>query len=102
MSAQARLNICRLDTGEIDSYQLVASCGSCAMCLGAAWSTGFRRVVYGTTAEEVRCIGLGMGPGLGELREFFKQSGFKIFARVRSEKALEVFELFQQHDEPSP
>jgi tRNA(Arg) A34 adenosine deaminase TadA len=91
MSAQAGLEGCHLGEEEGRRYELAASSEPCAMCLGAAWYAGLRRVVHGTLGPDIKPFGFGLGPGLGDLAGFFDGSGFEIKGGVRREEALGLF-----------
>ncbi len=91
MSAQAGLGTFDLGQDEGRRYELVASSEPCAMCLGAAWYAGVRRVVYGTFGRQIRPYGFGLGPGLEELRRYLERNGFELAGGVMAEEALAVF-----------
>ncbi len=91
MSAQARLAVCNLADAAGGRYELVASSEPCAMCLGAAWYAGLRRVVHGTLGDEIKPYGYGLGPGLAELRDYLDRAGFEIVSGIRAKEVLELF-----------
>lgn len=92
MSAQARLEVCPLTGDAGPRYELIASSEPCAMCLGAAWYAGVKRIVFGTLDHEILPFGFGLGPGLNELRPFYEQNGVELKPGVRSKEVLELFE----------
>ncbi len=91
MSAQAGLQGCLLGEDQGHRFELIASSEPCAMCLGAAWYAGLRRVVHGTLGPDIRPYGYGLGPGLSDLEAFFNGTEFEIKGGVRRKEALALF-----------
>lgn len=96
MSAQAGLALCSLAVEEGGpAYVLAASSEPCAMCLGAAWYAGIRRIIHGTLGHEIRPFGFGLGPGLAQLRGFLESGGVEIKGGIRSAEVIELMERTQ-------
>ena len=90
LEAQQSLRGCTNPDEILKNCELAASSEPCAMCLGAAWYTGIRRVVFGSLAADAIKFGFGGGPAVD--KSFNKM---EIVPGVCADEALAVLEKFR-------
>jgi tRNA(Arg) A34 adenosine deaminase TadA len=95
MLAQRRVRSFTLDGPGLPRHELVTSCEPCAMCLGAAFSSGVRRLVCGAAREDATTVGFDEGPVFAESYAYLEARGIAIERGVLRAEAREVLERYR-------
>ena len=93
-SAQKRVGSYTLNVD--GGHELFASSEPCAMCLGAIFWSGARRIVYGASCDAARAIGFDEGPVFSETWAYLRQAGIEVKGGVLAEKAGEALRRYQE------
>jgi tRNA(Arg) A34 adenosine deaminase TadA len=94
--AQKRLGTYRLSASGPRRLELVSSCEPCAMCLGAVFWSGARRLVYGATRDDAMAMGFDEGPVFDQSHEYLRERGFEILPPLLREEASAVLRLYRE------
>lgn len=73
-------------------HELITSSEPCAMCLGAFFWSGARRIVYGASCEKARSIGFDEGPVFDVTWEYVRNAGIETKGGVLKDKCEAVLE----------
>ena len=90
MLAQAAIGSYTLDDPGIPPHTLYTSCDPCAMCLGAIWWSGVRRVVCGAGKEDALEAGFDEGPVFADSYRYLEDRGVEFVHGLRREAAHAV------------
>jgi tRNA(Arg) A34 adenosine deaminase TadA len=93
MMAEARVGSYSL--GEPTAHELFTSCEPCSMCLGAAFWSGVRRIVWGATRDDAFQLSFDEGPVFPESYAYLRKRGMSFRAGLLRDEARAVFELYQ-------
>lgn len=77
-------------------HELFTSSEPCAMCLGAIFWSGARRIVFGAPGEAARAIGFDEGPVFDQTWDYVRRAGIEVASGVLAEKCGDVLRLYQQ------
>ena len=80
----------KLGTYNLSGCQLVSSCQTCVMCMGAIPWSGLKSVVCCARDEDARAIGFDEGDKPDDWIEKYKERGIEIIVDVSRSKACEV------------
>ncbi len=94
MLAQHRVGSYTLAGAGMPRHELVTSCEPCAMCLGAAFWSGVRRLVCGATRDDAMGLGFDEGPVFPASYEYLAARGITVTRQVLRPEAREVLELY--------
>jgi tRNA(Arg) A34 adenosine deaminase TadA len=94
MLAQHRVGSYTLAGAGLPRHELVTSCEPCAMCLGAAFWSGVRRLVCGATRDDAMGLGFDEGPVFPASYEYLAARGITVTRQVLRPEAREVMELY--------
>lgn len=99
-TAHAETNAIRMACKSMRSSQLegavlYASCEPCALCMGAAWYAGIRRIVYGSSIEEEE--GIFKWKDFAVPRSVFSEMGDRRLVVEGGLLQEEVLEMYRQH-----
>jgi len=92
-AAQARLG--GYDLGAGGGHELITSSEPCAMCLGAVFWSGVKRVVFGASCDAARCIGFDEGPVFPESWAYLRRAGIEVVEGVLRDRAEAVLNRYQ-------
>jgi tRNA(Arg) A34 adenosine deaminase TadA len=95
MLAQQRVGSFTLSGPGLPSHELVTSCEPCAMCLGAAFWSGVRRLVYGANRADATALSFDEGPVFPESYAYLEERGISVVRDVLREEAAAVLELYR-------
>lgn len=95
MFAEARVGSYTLRASGLPAHELFTSCEPCAMCLGAAFWSGVRRIVCGATRADAERIGFDEGPVFRESHQYLEDRGIEIVRGVLIDEARAVFDLYR-------
>jgi len=98
MLAQAAIGSYTLDDPGIPPHTLYTSCDPCAMCLGAIWWSGLRRVVCGATKEDALAAGFDEGPVFADSYRYLEDRGVEFVHGLQREAAREVLMSYVEGD----
>ena len=98
--AQRRVASYTLASPGMPRHELVTSCDPCAMCLGAAFWSGIRRLVCGATREDATAVGFDEGPVFPESYAYLESRGIAVRRGVLREEAREVLERYRRTGGP--
>lgn len=95
-TAHAETNVIRraslkLDTGNLSDTVLYASCEPCAMCFGAAFYAGIKKIVFGTSLTETQEFSGPWGGDLGFPHEHISESGIDIEGGVLRDEIMQMY-----------
>ncbi len=90
MLAEAAIGSYSLDDPGIPPHALYTSCEPCAMCLGAIWWSGVRRVVCAATKEDALAAGFDEGPVFADSYRYLEDRGVAFVHGVCRQAAREV------------
>jgi tRNA(Arg) A34 adenosine deaminase TadA len=79
-------------------HELVTSCEPCAMCLGAVFWSGARRLVCGAAREDAEAVGFDEGPVYDASYEYLERRGIEVVRRVDRAAAAEVLRKYAADD----
>lgn len=92
--AQKKVNHFRLDRGE---YELVSLAQPCAMCYGALFWSGIRRLVYGARKEDVeKYAGFDEGPLPDNWIVQLNKRGIEVISDVGRDMAIRILKQYGQ------
>lgn len=94
MLAQHRVGSYTLAAAGLPRHELVTSCEPCAMCLGAAFWSGVRRLVCGATRDDAMGLGFDEGPVFPASYEYLAARDITVTRQVLRPEAREVLELY--------
>lgn len=77
---------------------LYSSCDPCAMCLGATFWSGVRRLLCGAPREAATEAGFDEGPVFPQSYQYLQDRGVTVVRRLCEPQAREVFRLYRQLD----
>lgn len=81
----------KLGSGDLSGTILYASCEPCALCFGAAWYGGIKKIVYGTALADIQSINKAWGGDLGFPHEHIQEAGITFEGGVLKEEVLEMY-----------
>ena len=84
----------KLRTGNLEGAILYASCEPCALCFGAAWYAGIKKIVYGSALSDITEINSSWGGDLEFPHEHIQNTGINVEAGILKE---EVMQMYQKH-----
>jgi len=93
--AERALGAFTLDEPPIPPHELVTSCEPCAMCLGAAFWSGVRRIVCGAQREDAMALGFDEGPVSEDSYAYLAARGIEVVRGVLREEAAAVLRLYR-------
>ena len=96
MLAEARVGSFTLHAPGLPHHELVTSCEPCAMCLGAVFWSGLRRIVYGARRADALEIGFDEGPVFPESHRYMKERGVEIVGGILADESRAVLRLYQE------
>lgn len=91
--AHQRLNSYSLDGLRCDLY---SSCDPCAMCLGATFWSGVRRLLCGAPREAATEAGFDEGPVFPQSYQYLRDRGVTVIRGLCEPLGREVFRLYLQ------
>jgi tRNA(Arg) A34 adenosine deaminase TadA len=100
MLAQHRLGSFTLSGPGLPAHELVTSCEPCAMCLGAAFWSGVRRLVYGANRADATALSFDEGPVFPESYAYLEERGIAVVRDVLRADAAAVLELYRETGGP--
>ncbi|HSV74047.1 MAG TPA: nucleoside deaminase [Chthonomonadales bacterium] len=92
--AQSAIGAFTLDEPPIPAHELVCSCEPCAMCLGAAFWSGVRRIVCGAGREDAMALGFDEGPVSEDSYAYLAARGIEVVRGVLREEAARALRLY--------
>jgi tRNA(Arg) A34 adenosine deaminase TadA len=92
MAAQRRLGVWDLGGPGLPDHELVVSAEPCAMCFGAIFWSGVRRIVTGATEADARAIGFDEGPKAPDWRRALEARGIAVRSEVLRAEARAVLD----------
>lgn len=98
MLAQAAVGSYSLDDPGIPPHALYTSCDPCAMCLGAIWWSGVRRVVCAASTEDALAAGFDEGPVFADSYAYLEARGVEFVRGLRREAARQVLMSYVEGD----
>jgi tRNA(Arg) A34 adenosine deaminase TadA len=98
MVAQQRVGGYTLAAPGMPRRELVTSCEPCAMCLGAVFWSGARRLVCGAAREDAEAVGFDEGPVYDASYEYLESRGIEVVRRVERAVAAEVLTKYAADD----
>ena len=94
--AQQNLKTHRLDTGV---YELISLAQPCAMCYGALFWSGIKRLVYGATKEDVQFLtGFDEGPLPENWIIELNKRGVDVIGKIRQNEACHVLSSYIENN----
>jgi tRNA(Arg) A34 adenosine deaminase TadA len=100
MLAQHRLGSFTLSGPGLPPHELVTSCEPCAMCLGAAFWSGIRRLVYGANRDDASALSFDEGPVFPASYAYLEERGIAVTRDVLRAEAAAVLELYRESGGP--
>ena len=98
MLAEAHFSSYTLRTESVPELELVTSCEPCAMCLGAIFWSGIRRIVCGAYKVDAAASGFDEGPVFAESYTYLEERGITFVRGVCAAEARDVLRLYRdQH-----
>lgn len=94
MVAQARVGSYTLGLDGMPAHELVTSCDPCAMCVGAAFWSGVRRIVAGADRDDAMALGFDEGPVFPETYAYLAERGIRVERGVCREEAAAALEAY--------
>jgi tRNA(Arg) A34 adenosine deaminase TadA len=94
MLAEAALGSFTLHGPGRPAHELFTSCEPCAMCLGAIWWSGVRRVVCGASRADATDLGFDEGPVFEQSYAYLESRGLAVVHGVLREEAHSVLRLY--------
>ena len=96
MMAQQQLRSFTLRGPAMPAHELVTSCEPCAMCLGAIFWSGVRRVVCGARREDATRLQFDEGPVFPESYRYLEERGIAFERGVLRAEARAVLTLYRE------
>lgn len=95
-TAHAEVNVIRracrkLGTGDLSGATLYASCEPCALCIGATWYAGIKKIVYGTSLEDIKDINKAWGGDLAFPHDHLASTGIDIQGGVLKDEVMQMY-----------
>ena len=95
-TAHAEVNAIRrachsLGTGDLTGMTLYASCEPCALCVGAAWYAGIKKIVYGTSLEDIKEINQVWGGDLAFPHDQLDATGIDMRDGILKEEVMNMY-----------
>jgi tRNA(Arg) A34 adenosine deaminase TadA len=100
MLAQQRLGSFTLGGSGLPAHELVTSCEPCAMCLGAAFWSGIRRLVCGASRDDATALDFDEGPVFPASYAYLEERGIEVVRDVLRAEAAAVLELYRDAGGP--
>jgi tRNA(Arg) A34 adenosine deaminase TadA len=94
MLAEGRAGSYTLGAPGLPPHELVTSCEPCAMCLGAVFWSGVRRVMIGAAREDAEALGFDEGPVFPDSYRYLEERGIAFQRDVLRDEAREVLKLY--------
>lgn len=94
MTAQARVGSYSLGLEGMPAHELVTSCDPCAMCVGAAFWSGVRRIVAGADRDDAEALGFDEGPVFPETYAYLVERGVEIERGVCRDDAADALAAY--------
>lgn len=96
-TAHAEVNTIRracnkLNTGDLSNCVLYASCEPCALCIGAIWYSGIKKVIYGTSLDDIKHLSNKWGGDLAFPKNELSETGISIKGGILKDEVIEMFE----------
>lgn len=85
--AQKKLGHYDLGSAELPAHELVCSTEPCAMCFGAIFWSGVRRVVCAAQDADARRVGFDEGPKLPDWQQALISRGIEVVTGLEKERA---------------
>ncbi|MGD1003027.1 MAG: nucleoside deaminase [Minisyncoccia bacterium] len=95
-TAHAEVNAIRracvkLNTGNLAGAILYASCEPCALCFGAAWYANIKKIVYGTSIEDIKKINKAWGGDLAFPRDHISKTGIHMRGGILKDEIMKMY-----------
>jgi tRNA(Arg) A34 adenosine deaminase TadA len=97
MVAQQRVGTWTLNAPGL-RHELFTSCEPCAMCLGAVFWSGVRRLVCGAAREDAEAAGFDEGPVYDASYDYLERRGIEVVRRVERAAARKVLMKYAAGD----
>ena len=94
MLAEAAVGSYTLDDPGVPPHEIFTSCEPCAMCLGAIWWSGVRRVVCGAAREDAARVGFDEGPVFPGSYAYLAERGVEVVHNVLRAEARAVLDAY--------
>jgi tRNA(Arg) A34 adenosine deaminase TadA len=94
MLAEAAARSYTLDDPGVPPHELYTSCEPCAMCLGAIWWSGIRRVVCGAAKEDAIGAGFDEGPVFADSYRYLEDRGVEFVHGLMRDEARDVLRSY--------
>jgi tRNA(Arg) A34 adenosine deaminase TadA len=98
MVAQQRVGTWSLGAPGMPRHELVTSCEPCAMCLGAVFWSGARRLVCGAARDDAEAVGFDEGPVYDASYEYLQSRGIEVVRGVERAVAAGVLTKYASGD----
>lgn len=79
---------------DLPPHELVTSCEPCAMCLGAIFWSGVRRVTIGASRDDAIAIGFDEGPVFAESYRYMESRGITFVRGILRDRASDVLRRY--------
>jgi tRNA(Arg) A34 adenosine deaminase TadA len=96
MFAQQRIGSFTLGGPGAAAHELVSSCEPCAMCLGATFWSGVRRLVFAAARADAAALAFDEGPVFPESYDYLERRGLRIEREVLRAEAAGVLALYRE------
>lgn len=96
MLAEATVQSYSLRAPGLPPHELVTSCEPCAMCLGATFWSGVRRLVCGAGRCDAASLGFDEGPVFPASYRYLEARGIQVVRCILADEARGVFDLYRQ------
>lgn len=86
---------CELLGPDLSDYTLYTTCEPCAMCFTSAWLTGIKRIVTGTTMQDVYARSDGLHQEMPATMQTMNNAGgnrIKLTERLMADECLALFD----------
>jgi tRNA(Arg) A34 adenosine deaminase TadA len=97
MVAQQRVGTWTLHVPEL-RHELYTSCEPCAMCLGAVFWSGVRRLVCGAARQDAEAAGFDEGPVYDASYAYLERCGIEVVRQVERSAARAVLTKYAADD----
>lgn len=97
MLAEAHYKTYSLHATGAPELELVTSCEPCAMCLGAIFWSGIKRVLCGAYKVDAAALGFDEGPVFAESYAYLEERGVAFTRGVCAAEAREVLRLYREN-----
>jgi tRNA(Arg) A34 adenosine deaminase TadA len=96
MLAEARVGSYTLAAPGLPVHELVASCEPCAMCLGAVFWSGARRLAFAAIRDDATAAGFDEGPVFPESYAYLERAGVEVVRGVGRDEGKRPFERYKE------